>query len=96
MEYCITFSNIVVNINNLQECPLVQKGKRNFAWALLNSQIVVLVFGLNFQICDFGLAKWLPASMTHHQVTTFEGTFGSVSNHQARTLQFKCKINVAF
>uniref|UniRef100_A0A0E0BLL8 Protein kinase domain-containing protein n=1 Tax=Oryza glumipatula TaxID=40148 RepID=A0A0E0BLL8_9ORYZ len=58
------------------ECPLVQKGKRNFAWALLNSQIVVLVFGLNFQICDFGLAKWLPASMTHHQVTTFEGTFG--------------------
>ncbi|XP_052137429.1 receptor-like cytosolic serine/threonine-protein kinase RBK2, partial [Oryza glaberrima] len=27
-------------------------------------------------ICDFGLAKWLPASMTHHQVTTFEGTFG--------------------
>ncbi|XP_051181320.1 receptor-like cytosolic serine/threonine-protein kinase RBK2 isoform X3 [Lolium perenne] len=29
-------------------------------------------------ICDFGLAKWLPAKMTHYQVTTFEGTFGSV------------------
>ncbi|KAF0896825.1 hypothetical protein E2562_028122 [Oryza meyeriana var. granulata] len=27
-------------------------------------------------ICDFGLAKWLPANMTHYQVTTFEGTFG--------------------
>uniref|UniRef100_A0A0E0MHL7 non-specific serine/threonine protein kinase n=1 Tax=Oryza punctata TaxID=4537 RepID=A0A0E0MHL7_ORYPU len=27
-------------------------------------------------ICDFGLAKWLPVNMTHHQVTTFEGTFG--------------------
>ncbi|KAG8090485.1 hypothetical protein GUJ93_ZPchr0011g28599 [Zizania palustris] len=29
-------------------------------------------------ICDFGLAKWLPAKMTHYQVTTFEGTFGYV------------------
>nr|XP_051181321.1 receptor-like cytosolic serine/threonine-protein kinase RBK2 isoform X4 [Lolium perenne] len=29
-------------------------------------------------ICDFGLAKWLPAKMTHYQVTTFEGTFGSL------------------
>ncbi|KAM3212279.1 hypothetical protein ACQJBY_065389 [Aegilops geniculata] len=30
------------------------------------------------QICDFGLAKWLPAKLTHYQVTTFEGTFGYV------------------
>uniref|UniRef100_A0A453SC05 Protein kinase domain-containing protein n=1 Tax=Aegilops tauschii subsp. strangulata TaxID=200361 RepID=A0A453SC05_AEGTS len=29
-------------------------------------------------ICDFGLAKWLPAKLTHYQVTTFEGTFGYV------------------
>ncbi|KAM0928962.1 hypothetical protein ACQ4PT_001924 [Festuca glaucescens] len=29
-------------------------------------------------ICDFGLAKWLPAKITHYQVTTFEGTFGYV------------------
>ncbi|XBH55718.1 hypothetical protein VPH35_077744 [Triticum aestivum] len=29
-------------------------------------------------ICDFGLAKWLPAKLTHYQVTIFEGTFGSV------------------
>uniref|UniRef100_A0A0D9XUN3 Protein kinase domain-containing protein n=1 Tax=Leersia perrieri TaxID=77586 RepID=A0A0D9XUN3_9ORYZ len=29
-----------------------------------------------FKICDFGLAKWLPANLTHYQVTTFEGTFG--------------------
>ncbi|WCJ21457.1 Protein kinase family protein [Euphorbia peplus] len=28
------------------------------------------------QICDFGLAKWLPENWTHHIVSKFEGTFG--------------------
>ncbi|XP_039128027.1 receptor-like cytosolic serine/threonine-protein kinase RBK2 [Dioscorea cayenensis subsp. rotundata] len=28
------------------------------------------------QISDFGLAKWLPDKMTHHTVSSFEGTFG--------------------
>ncbi|XP_057998755.1 receptor-like cytosolic serine/threonine-protein kinase RBK2 isoform X2 [Hevea brasiliensis] len=28
------------------------------------------------QICDFGLAKWLPRHWTHHNVSKFEGTFG--------------------
>lgn len=28
------------------------------------------------QICDFGLAKWLPEKWTHHTVSKFEGTFG--------------------
>ncbi|CAA7405989.1 unnamed protein product [Spirodela intermedia] len=28
------------------------------------------------QICDFGLAKWLPDQWTHHTVSTLEGTFG--------------------
>ncbi|KAI4301311.1 hypothetical protein L6164_034601 [Bauhinia variegata] len=28
------------------------------------------------QICDFGLAKWLPENCTHHTVSKFEGTFG--------------------
>ncbi|XP_062086421.1 receptor-like cytosolic serine/threonine-protein kinase RBK2 isoform X2 [Humulus lupulus] len=28
------------------------------------------------QICDFGLAKWLPEQWTHHTVSKFEGTFG--------------------
>lgn len=31
------------------------------------------------QICDFGLAKWLPRQWTHHNVSKFEGTFGFVS-----------------
>ncbi|XP_052191795.1 receptor-like cytosolic serine/threonine-protein kinase RBK2 isoform X2 [Diospyros lotus] len=28
------------------------------------------------QICDFGLAKWLPKEWSHHHVQKFEGTFG--------------------
>ncbi|XAR52541.1 Non-specific serine/threonine protein kinase [Bertholletia excelsa] len=28
------------------------------------------------QICDFGLAKWLPKEWTHHNIPKFEGTFG--------------------
>ncbi|GLT90382.1 hypothetical protein SLE2022_083170 [Rubroshorea leprosula] len=28
------------------------------------------------QICDFGLAKWLPEQWTHRNVSKFEGTFG--------------------
>ncbi|XP_015570421.1 receptor-like cytosolic serine/threonine-protein kinase RBK2 isoform X2 [Ricinus communis] len=28
------------------------------------------------QICDFGLAKWLPRQWTHRNVSKFEGTFG--------------------
>ncbi|CAN0892710.1 Receptor-like cytosolic serine/threonine-protein kinase RBK2 [Linum grandiflorum] len=28
------------------------------------------------QICDFGLAKWLPEHWTHHTISKFEGTFG--------------------
>ncbi|CAB4315542.1 unnamed protein product [Prunus armeniaca] len=28
------------------------------------------------QICDFGLAKWLPKQWTHHNVSKSEGTFG--------------------
>ncbi|XP_022893599.1 receptor-like cytosolic serine/threonine-protein kinase RBK2 [Olea europaea var. sylvestris] len=28
------------------------------------------------QICDFGLAKWLPKQWSHHHISKFEGTFG--------------------
>ncbi|KAF5463476.1 hypothetical protein F2P56_019386 [Juglans regia] len=31
---------------------------------------------LPIQICDFGLAMWLPKQWTHHNVSKFEGTFG--------------------
>ncbi|URD73325.1 receptor-like cytosolic serine threonine-protein kinase RBK2-like [Musa troglodytarum] len=31
------------------------------------------------QICDFGLAKWLPDEVTHHTLSSLEGTFGYVA-----------------
>ncbi|KAF4382773.1 hypothetical protein G4B88_021556 [Cannabis sativa] len=34
------------------------------------------LLSLLVQICDFGLAKWLPEQWTHHTVSKFEGTFG--------------------
>lgn len=35
-------------------------------------------YSIMIQISDFGLAKWLPDKMTHHTVSSFEGTFGFV------------------
>ncbi|XP_062145523.1 receptor-like cytosolic serine/threonine-protein kinase RBK2 [Alnus glutinosa] len=37
---------------------------------------ILLKNDLEPQICDFGLAKWLPEQWTHHTVSKFEGTFG--------------------
>ncbi|CAL9224774.1 unnamed protein product, partial [Arabidopsis halleri] len=37
---------------------------------------ILLTHDFSPQICDFGLAKWLPEHWTHHLVSKFEGTFG--------------------
>uniref|UniRef100_A0A2N9EJB8 non-specific serine/threonine protein kinase n=1 Tax=Fagus sylvatica TaxID=28930 RepID=A0A2N9EJB8_FAGSY len=37
---------------------------------------ILLTEDFDPQICDFGLAKWLPKQWTHHSVSKFEGTFG--------------------
>ncbi|XP_022938145.1 receptor-like cytosolic serine/threonine-protein kinase RBK2 [Cucurbita moschata] len=37
---------------------------------------VLLTEDFEPQICDFGLAKWLPKQWTHYSVSKFEGTFG--------------------
>ncbi|CAI9102356.1 OLC1v1000614C1 [Oldenlandia corymbosa var. corymbosa] len=37
---------------------------------------ILLTENYDPQICDFGLAKWLPKQMTHCSVSKFEGTFG--------------------
>ncbi|CAK8572411.1 unnamed protein product [Lathyrus sativus] len=37
---------------------------------------ILLTENFEPQICDFGLAKWLPEQLTHHNVSRFEGTFG--------------------
>lgn len=42
--------------------------------------ILFLFFSFyGLQICDFGLAKWLPGQWTHLTVSKFEGTFGFVT-----------------
>ncbi|KAK8555895.1 hypothetical protein V6N13_069973 [Hibiscus sabdariffa] len=37
---------------------------------------ILLSEDFDAQICDFGLAKWLPDQWTHHTVSKVEGTFG--------------------
>ncbi|XP_010941737.1 receptor-like cytosolic serine/threonine-protein kinase RBK2 isoform X2 [Elaeis guineensis] len=37
---------------------------------------VLLTDDFEPQICDFGLAMWLPDKLTHHTVSNLEGTFG--------------------
>lgn len=37
---------------------------------------ILLTENYEAQICDFGLAKWLPRQWTHHNISKFEGTFG--------------------
>ncbi|KAL8229391.1 hypothetical protein R6Q57_014291 [Mikania cordata] len=37
---------------------------------------ILLMQNFEPQICDFGLATWLPKEWTHHNVSKFEGTFG--------------------
>ncbi|CAL0320988.1 unnamed protein product [Lupinus luteus] len=42
----------------------------------IKSENILLTEYFEPQICDFGLAKWLPEDWTHHNVSKFEGTFG--------------------
>lgn len=47
-----------------------------FGYGESKNVIMVLFQSKNFQISDFGLAKWLPSQWTHHSIVPIEGTFG--------------------
>ncbi|XP_017438111.1 receptor-like cytosolic serine/threonine-protein kinase RBK2 [Vigna angularis] len=42
----------------------------------IKAENILLTDHFEPQICDFGLAKWLPEQWTHYNVSKFEGTFG--------------------
>ncbi|XP_072967869.1 receptor-like cytosolic serine/threonine-protein kinase RBK2 isoform X2 [Typha angustifolia] len=42
----------------------------------IKSENILLTEDFEPQICDFGIAKWLPDNLTHHTVLSIEGTFG--------------------
>ncbi|KAK8984114.1 hypothetical protein V6N11_029442 [Hibiscus sabdariffa] len=57
-------------------CYLHEGCHRRIIHKDIKASNILLSEDFDAQICDFGLAKWLPDQWTHHTVSKVEGTFG--------------------
>ncbi|KAE8667960.1 Receptor-like cytosolic serine/threonine-protein kinase RBK2 [Hibiscus syriacus] len=57
-------------------CYLHEGCQRRIIHKDIKASNILLSEDFDAQICDFGLAKWLPDQWTHHTVSKVEGTFG--------------------
>ncbi|XP_022890535.1 receptor-like cytosolic serine/threonine-protein kinase RBK2 [Olea europaea var. sylvestris] len=55
---------------------LHEGGQRRIIHRDIKSANILLTKDFEPQICDYGLAKWLPEQWTHLTISEFEGTFG--------------------
>ncbi|KAJ9565067.1 hypothetical protein OSB04_001033 [Centaurea solstitialis] len=71
-----------VVLSNSNNCIATRRVRlvcnNGMGWGNLDFQSIPIPFLVCriVQICDFGLATWLPKEWTHHNVSKFEGTFG--------------------